>query len=287
MERLVSLAAEKSGDPCFGLRFAEQLHPTSYHALGVSLLFSESLRAFLQRLVRYYDLISTMENLSLNECGPLVQLSAAPRLDYSEATQRAHADGWAGMVLKFLQMMYKPDFAPVRVELAGAMPAGLLTRYEAYFGAPVHFEAETNAIYFDSASLDTPMPTANAELALQNDSVVVEFLSRTGKQDLVGLAKARIIELLPSGECSREAVAKGLNMSVRGSHQKLGELGTGYQQLLDDIRKELSAQYLRQRKLSITEISYMLGFNDSSNFSRVFKSWHGTSPMEYRKRVSV
>jgi AraC-like DNA-binding protein len=253
----------------------------------MSLLFSESLRAFLQRLVRYYDLISTMENLSLNECGPLVKLSAAPRLDYSEATRRTHADGWAGMVLKFLRMMYKPDFAPVRVELAGAMPAGLLTRYEAYFGAPVHFEAETNAIYFESANLDAPMPTANTELALQNDSVVVEFLTRSGKQDLVGLARARIVELLPSGECNREAVAKSLNMSVRRFHQKLDELDTSYQRLLDDIRKELSAQYLRQRKLSITEIAYLLGFNDSSNLSRVFKSWHGISPIAHRNRASV
>jgi AraC-like DNA-binding protein len=268
IETLTRLAVERSGDPCFGLMFAEHVHPTSYHALGMSLLFSDSLRAFLQRLVRYYALISTMEEISLTDVNGLARLSAKPRLDYSETTRRAHADGWAGVVLRFVRMMYKPGYSPVKVELAGAVPAGQLERYRAYFGAPVHFDAELNGIYFDPADLDARMPTANAELARQNDGVVVEFLSRYGKMDLVGLTQTRIIELLPSGECSREAVAAALNMSVRNFHMKLDQFGTSYQQLLDQTRQELSAQYLKRKKLSITEISYLLGFNDSSNFSR-------------------
>ena len=76
-------------------------------------------------------------------------------------------------------------------------------------------------------------------------------------------------------------------MSVRTLHSKLEEQDTSYQQLLDEVRQELSVQYLRRGQLSITEISFLMGFNDSSNFSRVFKRWRGLSPKAYRERYKI
>ena len=57
---------------------------------------------------------------------------------------------------------------------------------------------------------------------------------------------------------------------------------TSFQQLLDDTRRELACQYLLQLSLSVTEVAYLLGFNDTSNFARAFKRWTGCSPSAFR-----
>jgi AraC-like DNA-binding protein len=52
--------------------------------------------------------------------------------------------------------------------------------------------------------------------------------------------------------------------------------------LTDEIRKELALSYLRQPDLSLTDIAALLGYSDSSTFSRSFKRWVGMAPREWR-----
>ncbi len=51
---------------------------------------------------------------------------------------------------------------------------------------------------------------------------------------------------------------------------------------MDETRKELAIQYLKGSERSIIEISFLLGFSESSNFSRAFRRWTGDSPQHYR-----
>lgn len=71
-------------------------------------------------------------------------------------------------------------------------------------------------------------------------------------------------------------------MSEAGLQQKLAERGTGFQELLDETRCELAIGYLHQPALTITEIAFLLGFSDASNFTRAFKRWKGAPPSAFR-----
>jgi AraC-like DNA-binding protein len=95
--------------------------------------------------------------------------------------------------------------------------------------------------------------------------------------------KQKIIEYLPDGDCSRDRVASALCMSPTTLQLKLSQRGTNFQQLLDDTRKELACSYLSQAARSVTEITFLLGFSDTSNFTRAFKRWTGVSPTDYRQ----
>ena len=94
--------------------------------------------------------------------------------------------------------------------------------------------------------------------------------------------RAKIIERLPSGHVTQEEIAQELNMSLRNMQRRLRGEGTSFTQLLDDTRRTLATQYVRSRRLSINEITYLLGFSEPSNFSRAFKRWTGLSPSEFR-----
>jgi AraC-like DNA-binding protein len=68
---------------------------------------------------------------------------------------------------------------------------------------------------------------------------------------------------------------------------KRSQCDTNFNELLDMTRKELASSYVQQSSLSITEITFLLGFSDTSNFTRAFKRWEGVSPTDYRRQAST
>ena len=94
--------------------------------------------------------------------------------------------------------------------------------------------------------------------------------------------KAIIVDQLPSGNVTDESVARTLYMSSRKLQRQLQNAGTTFNTLLNEIRKDLAQKYLREQDTSMTEIAFLLGFSESSAFSRAFKRWMGVSPTQYR-----
>ena len=73
-----------------------------------------------------------------------------------------------------------------------------------------------------------------------------------------------------------------MHMSARNLQLKLAAENTTFQDTLDSTRKNLATGYMQQSHLTITEIAYLLGFSDASNFTRAFRRWFGLSPRDYR-----
>lgn len=280
MNRLFQLAVEATGNPCFGLGMEEFIHPTTFHALGYSLFASSTLEDYFERLVRFFRIASDNCRHHIIETEHEFKLHIevlVPNLSFESQ------DGWSAALLKFARSMYKPGFHPLRVELRRPEPAEpFAQRYRDYFRCPVRFNSNEWALYFDKQDVIATLPGANHELALINDRVVMDYLARLEKSDLVNLVRTHIIKLLSSGNCSKERVAAKLNMSARNLQHKLGLLDTCYQDILDKTREDLAIQYMANRYTSISEITYLLGFSDTSNFARAFKRWTGKSPSEFR-----
>ena len=72
-------------------------------------------------------------------------------------------------------------------------------------------------------------------------------------------------------------------MSVRTLQRKLKESGQGYQALLDEVRKHLSELYLAEGKLSMSEVAFLIGYQEQSSFNHAFKGWNGMSPTIYKR----
>ncbi|NKI18703.1 helix-turn-helix transcriptional regulator [Spongiibacter sp. KMU-166] len=99
-----------------------------------------------------------------------------------------------------------------------------------------------------------------------------------------GSLKSCVVDVLigsPGAFPSIEQVAKKLEMSTRSLRRKLQQEGTSYQDLLQEVRLGLAKQYLRD-KLSVEQIAELLGYSETSAFSRAFKGWTGKAPQEFR-----
>ena len=92
-----------------------------------------------------------------------------------------------------------------------------------------------------------------------------------------------MIEELPSGTPAEETIARAVAMSSRSLQRRLSEEGSGYKELLAEVRRELAREYVEERDASMTDIGFLLGFSDVSSFSRAFKRWFGRSPAAARR----
>ena len=61
--------------------------------------------------------------------------------------------------------------------------------------------------------------------------------------------------------------------------------GTTFQQTLDNLRDSLAHHYLRNTSMTGSEISFLLGFEDSNSFARAFQSWTDRTPQTVRAEL--
>ena len=91
-----------------------------------------------------------------------------------------------------------------------------------------------------------------------------------------------IIASTPGHSPSMEEVARQIATTVRTLNRKLHAEGTSFTQILDDVRCNLASEYLRSTKLSIEDISELVGFSEATNFRHAFRRWTGSTPARFR-----
>jgi AraC-like DNA-binding protein len=281
MKRLWDLAVEVSGDPCFGVSAGQHVHPTTFHALGYAWLASHTLREALYRFVRFTRLVSTALTLRTIAVGSEVELVFESVSNVSPVSLAA-TDAGAAALVTMCRTSYGESFCPLRVRLQRPQPP-CEQQFATLFRAPIAYGAPDNVLVFAAADLDRVLPTGNAELARAADEVILRYLARFDREDVVTQARMQIMELLPSGQTSAQRVAEALHLSVRSLQRKLSEHGTSLAQLREDTRRELANQYVRNSRLSVGEITYLLGFSEPASFTRAFHRWNGMSPSACRR----
>lgn len=97
--------------------------------------------------------------------------------------------------------------------------------------------------------------------------------------------RSALMELLPSGECTIDDVAKKLGCSKRSLQRKLQEEDTNFQKQLNHTRELLARTYLANTDMTTEDIAFLLGYQESGSFLRAFTVWTGQTVIEYRNTV--
>ena len=281
---LLRLASERCGDPVLGLHLARYVHPTTFYSLGMAMFFSENLADFLERYIKYYRMITTNDKVESALKEGVFQIIATPREGMPMVPVRV--DGFAAITLSTIRVAVGDnDFAPQSVHLARPRTEGYEDRYERFFGCPVTYGGDSTVISIGEVELQRPLLTANPDLGRMYEQLTRDYLKKIDRADFPGRVHSELVKLLPAGVSGKEQVAAALNMSTRTLYNKLESAGTTYREVLDNTRRSLAEEYIRQ-DLPIYEIAYLIGFSDTANFSRAFKKWTGQSPVEYRRSSS-
>jgi AraC-like DNA-binding protein len=169
----------------------------------------------------------------------------------------------------------------IEVNVAQPEP-GYAQAYAEFFGCPVNFGAPTNDFRFAASFLNEPLlqsETASARVfAAQCERICAE-LERGGS--FAELIRQHLVQL-PNQLASLETIAERLCTTPRTIQRKLAVEDTSFKELLEDVRKNLSLEYLQATELSVEDIALRLGYADAPSFSHAFKRWTGKSPRSAR-----
>ncbi|SEI95894.1 AraC family transcriptional regulator [Demequina mangrovi] len=266
------------GDDDLPLRYASLLRPDDLGALGLGLKTAPTAQGALQRLVRYILVLSdTLEyELRRGERPTLVMSRPSHRRGAQLANECALA-----AVVSVLRGITGVHLAPESVTFRHAGPASVAD-HEAFFGCPVRFDGEANAIAFAPAALRTPTTHADEGLSAYLLAELDQLKRTTEDQSLESRIYAAVTDALPDGVPRRAQVALRLGMSERTLHRRLAEEELSFRSIARAAQLDAAEALLTQTPSSLGEIAFLTGFSDQSAFSRAFKAHTGLTPMAYR-----
>jgi AraC-like DNA-binding protein len=161
------------------------------------------------------------------------------------------------------------------------------SEHERIFRAPVQFERGDSELVFESALLRLPLVEADPTLCAMLDRHAEELLTKLPRRGgLIDDVRALLRQSLNGGDPGLEAISQQLGLSPRTLQRKLKDERTSHQDLLDEMRRDLSVRYLQEPEMAICEVAYLLGFSEPSAFHRAFRRWMGTTPRAYRRTHS-
>lgn len=238
-------------------------------------------------IVRYSGLLSEVTQLGLRTIDTDVVFEAVhvdPELRGGSLHRTLYQTLLSG-IMHVAREITTRELAPYRVTLPFEPPAGDTSKYRAVFGCLPEFETSPAALYFEASALASVPRAADPNLSSILQSHADELLARaTTHDEFVNQVRRVLLQQLHGRDSSLHAIARLLSTSNRSLQRRLADSGYTFKTLLDETRYDLARQYLSDSKISIDEISFLLGYSDNSAFVKAFKRWGELTPGEYRTR---
>ncbi len=267
-------ASNKIANPNFGLEAYKFWHPGYLGALGYAWLNSNTLRECFTRLSRYISMLSNVGQIKIEEKNQHYQVVLVHE---QLGINTARSDNALSILIHMARINYQDPLNPIQVTFTHTEPENS-GDYFSYFKSSVLFNQSFDSFMFPVDVIDEPLPAGNKQLAEINDRIIIQYLKGLNNESLEQQVKQIIAQKLPSGVVTGEIVADELSISHRTLQRKLKELHTSFKILLEESRRTLAQKYISEGKVSVTELTFMLGFGEVSSFSRAYKRWTGHSP---------
>ncbi|MFT4714465.1 MAG: AraC-like DNA-binding protein [Candidatus Azotimanducaceae bacterium] len=267
----------------FWLDYPAEVSISDYGLLGYAMMSSATLEKAVQIGVKYHRMAGSLFDLAFVKEEQHAVLRLDEVLAKDDVGQYVTESLFVGLT-PLIGLLIGESFQPTEVHFDYPQPA-YAAKFEAAFGCPVYFEKPFCEFHFDVELLTHALAEADSNTALTCEESCRKILSQL---DIGVDIISNICHLLLStpGEFPKlDAIANKLSIGTRTLRRRLKGLGTSYQKILDDVKKELAIEYLQTTTLSVQEISDLLGYSEVTNFRRAFVKWVHLSPYQYRKQI--
>lgn len=281
-------AIRQTGRPDIGLILGRQTGITRFGHAGLAAMTAPTLGDALEIITRYEPLHGRCYRGSsqLIRNGQQTQLefySIAPYNDYTYFVVDAVLGGW----YQIIQWMTGRTDLVAHALIEFSTPS-YYQAYDATFPCGVRFHQEINGLVLKPGALATPLLHSNPALHASLLRTCDELLTQVAMADSYRNKVLKVLGTMLHGKTpSIEEVAQQLCIPPWTLRRKLKDEDTAYQNLVDEMRKDVALSYMKNTDLSFGEIAYLLGFSTPGAFQRAFKRWAGTTPGEYRKSLEM
>lgn len=279
--KLLTLAANDLQDTFLGFHLACDFEPRELGLLHYVMASSDKLGDALQRAARYSRIVNegiVLRYLIANNLTVISEYHGVAR-----HSDRHQIEFWITALVRICRELTGMHLLPHGVQIVHRRQEDC-SEFNAYVGCDIEFGAMRDAVVFPRTTIDLPVIGADRYL---ND-LLIGYCEQALAQRMATAGATRsavenaIIPLLPHERICADDVARKLGMSRRTLARKLASEGLSFGVVVDQLRRDLAKRHIKDPALSISQIAWLLGFQEVSTFTHAFKRWTGMTPSKMR-----
>lgn len=264
-----------ASDPDLGIELGCLIPASAHGAMGYAVVSSPTVGEAMATLARYASMRNRFFHYQCQSDGDETRLVLSPRMPLG-SLQTFCEIGTAVSVFKMIQGVAGDEAAAhmhFDARWDGFSPLNVPMQ--------MHYGRSQTMLRAPAAIARKALPTADAKLyasacrSCEEEQAAID-----------GNLVSRLRMMMPDAQQnwpSLKLAAERLAMSPRTLIRHLGAEGLTYQALLDDAKSEMACWYLKNTILPMRVIAERLGFADDTNFSRSFRRWRDSTPLEFRR----
>ncbi len=266
----------------FGLRFSKCQDFSVLGPIAIAAQQGGNLAQVLQRVMQFMHVYSPGITLRLNDLPHTNRLLFSLEISLNPLpTCRQTMELNLGIAYQTISFLSEGRSKPLGVYFPHDQGATDYA-YRGIFPCQVNFQQAVAGLEINKQDLMLPVRRQDNRLG----ELAYEYLQKHFSNDELQLkekVRALIKPLLMANQCTNQAVSRALGLQVRTLHRRLTVEHTSFVKVKDEVRKEMSLQFLTQAGLSLGQVAVLLGYAEQSAFSRSFQGWFNMGPREYRK----
>ncbi len=283
--QMANNALDITGDPALGIKIGEFYNLADYGVWGYAIISSSTLGEALAISEKFWDLNGALVNPVIKTGEEDIFIEIFPAFTCQDERMFIFAvEEYISTVVASAKFLSRQSMPMKEVHLSYQKPEYASIYTELFEKAPC-FNASSTWCRFSKDLLKLPTvmghPTMK-QICINHCEEILRVLRKSDR--LVDEIRQHLISSLGKYP-SIEGIARQLNMSERTLSRRLKERRTSYQQILNEVRAELSKEYLANTILSIAQVSTLVGFSEPNTFSKAFKKWFGKTPSVLRKEL--
>jgi len=263
-----------------GIEIGCRLMPGSFSALGYAAASCRTLGEAIKIIPNYEKVALTPGRTELSIEGEWARLSwTTKHNDHSFLLEDIILSAW----VQLARSLVSSQSLTIKLMFTGPIPEKL-DKFTAIFGDDITFGYDSACVLFPSSLMNMPITHSDSFINnLMREQAAHIHQSLDADSSLAYTVTESIKRMLATGELGQDVIAQEHCLSVRTLRRRLKDEGTSYLAILDNVRRDKSRDYLRNKTLSIYEVAMQLGYSEHSAFSAAFKRWFGISPQSFRE----
>jgi AraC-like DNA-binding protein len=249
-------------DGSLGFTLAREFDPRELGLLYYVMASSQTLGEALKRVARYSQTTNEALVVQYREGNRLIinlSYSGVPR-----HSERHQMEFCMFAVLRICRVLTGQNLVPQHFWISHHR-SGANSEMARFVGTKVEFDADRDEFVLSPDARELPL--INADPYLNNLLLKYCEAALAVRRDNTSQLRTRvenaISSLLPHGRVLVDDVARTLGMSERTLARKLADEGLNFTEILQQLRRDLAVRYLDDRKLHISKIAWLLGFNEN------------------------
>lgn len=242
---------------------------------------SQTLGEAMRRAARYGSIVNEGISLHYVDNGGLV--ATINYVGVSRHPDRHQIEFIMAILLRMCRQLTNLRLSPTRVKFVHRRDH-ICAEFIEFFGSELEFGAAVDQAIFEPSIGDVPIASADPFLNKLLIAYCEDALARRPdhRPSFRSSVENAMVPLLPHGKARSSEIARRLGLSQRTFARRLSFEGLTFFGVLEGLRRDLAERYLADKDLSISEIAWLLGYQEVSAFSHAFRRWTGRTPRQIR-----